>query len=485
MQKSLKHETVFYGISKYANVFVTLLTTSILSRILTPSEFGVVSVVTVFTAFFAILSDMGLGTAVIQNKSLTEDETSDIFSFSVYAALVLGVVFLLLGMPVSWFYGDKVYLRICVLLSLSVFFNAVNIIPNAVLMKNKRFGLVGKRLIAVSVATGVIAIAMALAGFSFYAIVFQSIFQAFFIFLWNYWNTRLKFRFRFNGESIQKVRQYSSYQFSYSLINYFARNLDNLLIGKVLGSVSLAYYDKGYRLMMYPVQNLTYVINPILHPVLSDYQNNKAYIYDAYMKVVRILSLLGVFISFYCFWASEEIIMVFFGSQWADSVPVFRLLSLSVWPQLVSTSAGSIYQSTGNTKLMFKSGTIHFSTAIALIVVGVFSGDLIVVALLVAVSLYLRFFIDYYFLIVKGFGYSYRVFLREFRADILIMCAMLCAIAAGQNLPLDGILWSLIVKALILGSVYFAVAALTGQLSYLLSLVKRKNDNTNKNGFVQ
>ena len=54
MQKSLKHETVFYGISKYANVFVTLLTTSILSRILNPSEFGVVSVVTVFTAFFTI-----------------------------------------------------------------------------------------------------------------------------------------------------------------------------------------------------------------------------------------------------------------------------------------------------------------------------------------------------------------------------------------------------------------------------------------------
>ena len=474
MKKSLKHETVFYGVSKYANVFVTLLTTSILSRILSPSEFGVVSVVTVFTAFFTILSDMGLGTAVIQNKSLTDDEISDIFSFSVYVALALGIVFLFLGMPISWFYGDTVYFKICVLLSISVFFNAVNIIPNAVLMKNKRFGLVGKRLITVSVATGIIAIVMALAGFSCYAIVFQSIFQAFFIFLWNYWNTRLKFRLCFNIESIRKVQQYSTYQFSYSLINYFARNLDNLLIGKFLGSVSLAYYDKGYRLMMYPVQNLTYVINPILHPILSDYQNNKAYIYSAYMKVVRILSLLGVFISFYCFWASEEIIMVFFGDQWSQSVPIFRLLSLSVWPQLVSTSAGSIYQSTGNTKLMFKSGAIHFSTTIALIIVGILSGELEIVALLVAISLYLRFFIDYYFLIVKGFSYSYCDFLRTFRSDIIIMLAMICAIIIGKKIYIDGILWAVIVKALILGSVYIGVVALTGQLSYLLSLVKRR-----------
>jgi len=473
MQKSLRNETVFYGIAKYANVFVTLLTTSILSRILNPSEFGVVSVVTVFTAFFAILSDMGLGTAVIQNKSLTDHEISDIFSFSVYAALLLGIVFLFLGIPISWFYGDEVYLRICILLSISVFFNAVNIIPNAVLMKNKKFGLVGKRLIVVSVATGMIAVGMALAGFRFYAIVFQSIFQALFIFAWNYWNTRLKFRFHFNWESIRKVQNYSTYQFSYSLINYFARNLDNLLIGKVLGSVSLAYYDKGYRLMMYPVQNLTYVINPILHPILSDYQNEKTYIYEAYMKVVRILSLLGVFIAFYCFWASEEIIMVFFGDQWAASVPVFRLLSLSVWPQLVSTSAGAIYQSTGNTKLMFKSGTIHFSTTIVLIVIGVLFGDLKTVAWLVAISLYLRFFIDYYFLIAKGFGYSYRNFLKEFRADVIIMCAMLCAIAAGKNLFSDGILWSLIGKALILGGVYFGTVMLTGQLRYLISLVKR------------
>lgn len=475
MQKSLKQQTVFYGISKYANVFVTLLTTSVLSRILSPSEFGVVSVVTVFTAFFTILSDMGLGTAVIQNKSLTDDDVTDIFSFSVYVALALGAVFLILGIPVAWFYGDPIYLRICALLSISVFFNAVNIIPNAVLMKSKRFAMVGKRLITVSVSTGLIAIAMALAGFSFYAIVFQSIFQALFVFLWNYWNTKLKFRFRFDWSGIRKVQRYSTYQFSYSLINYFARNLDNLLIGKVLGSVSLAYYDKGYRLMMYPVQNLTYVINPILHPILSDYQHDKRYIYNAYMKVVRILSLMGVLISLYCFWASEEIVLFFFGDQWHEAVPVFRLLSLSVWPQLVSTSAGSIYQSTGNTELMFRSGTVHFSTTIVLIVLGVASRKLETVALLVAISLYLRFFIDYYVLIVKGFEYDYRCFLKSFCGDIVILCALILTVVLGRNLMFSRVLYGLLIKALIMACVFMTISALTGQLRKLLPFFHRKN----------
>ena len=475
MQRSLRNETIFYGISKYTNVFVTLLTTSVLSRILEPSEFGVVSVVTVFTAFFAVLSDMGLGTAVIQDKTLTDEDTNDIFSFSVFVSVLLGVLFLALGWPIAWFYGDPVYVKICFFLSISVFFNSVNIIPNAVLMKLKKFRLVGQRLIVVSVITGIVAVMMALLGCSYYAIVFQSVFQAMLIFAWNYWNTRPVFTLRFNKESIKKIKQYSAYQFSYSLINYFARNLDNLLIGKALGSVSLAYYDKGYKLMMYPVQNLTYVINPILHPILSDHQKNKVYIYDAYMKVVRILSLLGLFISALCFWASEEIIMVFFGNQWENSVPIFRLLSLSVWPQLVSTSAGSIYQSTGNTKLMFKSGLIHFGVAIILILIGVLTHKIMIVALLVTIGLYLRFFVDYYFLITKGLQKSFCRFLAEFRGDMAIMIFMIITIAMLYEVKADNVLLSLVLKLIVLGAVYIVSVLLTGQVKYITVLFRRKN----------
>lgn len=474
MKRSLRQETIFYGIAKYTNVFVTLVTSSILARLLTPEEFGVVSVVTVFTAFFAILSDMGLGTAVIQNKALTDDEINDIYSFSAYVSLGLGCFFVLLGLPIAVLYGDSIYIKICLLLSISVFFNAVNIIPNALLMKGKRFRLVGKRLIAVSVATGVIAVAMALAGFSYYAIVFQSIFQSVFIFVWNYWNTNLKFHLRINRVSIRKIQQYSTFQFSYSIINYFARNLDNLLIGKVLGSVSLAYYDKGYRLMMYPVQNLTYVINPILHPILSEYQNDKEYIYRSYMKVVRVLSLLGVYIAFICFCCSEEIIFLFFGHQWKESVSIFRLLSLSVWPQLVSASAGSIYQSSGNTRLMFKSGTIHFGITIVLIVIGILSRNLEVIALLVALSLFIRFFVDYYFLIVRNFEIKFTSFLYEFRFDIGIAAVFCISISILNQFTCSNLFISLAAKVCTLSIVYFVMLIITKQFRYIRIILRGK-----------
>ena len=76
-----------------------------------------------------------------------------------------------------------------------------------------------------------------------------------------------------------------------------------------MGEVALGYYDKAYRLMLYPVQNLTHVITPVLHPILSDYQDDYDKIYSQYVKVVKILSLLGVFILVFCFFSAKEIIL--------------------------------------------------------------------------------------------------------------------------------------------------------------------------------
>ena len=471
MKKGLKSETAIYGVAKYASVFVTLLTTSVLSHILSPEEYGVVAVTTVFTVFFNVIADLGFGTAVIQNKTLTDDEINDIFSFTAFAAFALGALFALLGFFIARFYGDGVYIKICALLSLAVFFTAMNIVPHGMLMKQKRFALMGKRLITAALVTGSIAIVLALVGFSYYALVLQTILHAAFMFFWNMYHARPKFRLRFSIRSVAKVSRYSLNQLAYSIVEYLEGNFDSFLIGKAMGSVNLAYYDKGYRLMMYPVQNLTYVITPVIHPVLSEYQDDKKYIYDAYRKIVRVLSMLGVFISLFCFWASEEIIWVFFGEQWGKSVPLFRILSLSVWPQMVVSSARSIYQSMNNTRLLFRSGLVHLSVIAALVITGVVTGDLQIVASLTALGMLMRFFIDYYFLIKKNFGYSYRSFLWDFRKEVLTAAVLGIFIAAMWSVDIPNIIVSLVLKGCMLFAVYVVTLLATGQFAQLKNML--------------
>ena len=108
---------------------------AVLARILLPEDYGVIGVMTVFTTFFSVLANMGIGTAVIQNKELSDYDVSNIFTFNLYVAVGLSIIFAIFSVPLSKFYGNSVYIPIGCLLSVSLFFSTMNMLPNALLMK--------------------------------------------------------------------------------------------------------------------------------------------------------------------------------------------------------------------------------------------------------------------------------------------------------------------------------------------------------------
>lgn len=421
---SLKKATFINALTKYSNILLQIIFTGVLARILTPKDYGVVAIVFVFTAFFSILSDMGFGAVVIQDKTLSKSDIDSIFTVTFYLALILSGIFCGFSFFVAWFYNNDVYIPVCLLLSVSVFFNTLNMVPNAMLMKNKKFILVGIRTITVAIFAFVVTCFLAIKGFKYYALVVNSILVSFITFIWNYSSTRPIWVKKIKSEVIARNKGYGGFQFGFNFINYFSRNLDKILIGKRLGDISLSYYDKAYKLMLYPVQNLTFVISPVLHPILSDHQTDKEYIYNTYIRVVKILSLLGCFCGLFCFFAADELIYIAFGPQWQSSVPCFKILSFSIWFQIVSSSAGAIYLSIGNTRLMFKSAVFHVGITVVLTVIGVMSSDLKNATVFITISYILKFFIEYFFLIKKGFEKSFGKFLVNFIPELLVFIIM-------------------------------------------------------------
>ena len=99
---------------------------AVLARILLPEDYGVIGVMTVFTTFFSVLANMGIGTAVIQNKELSDYDVSNIFTFNLYVAVGLSIIFAIFSVPLSKFYGNSVYIPIGCLLSVSLFFSTMN-----------------------------------------------------------------------------------------------------------------------------------------------------------------------------------------------------------------------------------------------------------------------------------------------------------------------------------------------------------------------
>ena len=296
----IKRAALINAAGKYSKIFLSLIVNAVLARILSAEDYGVVAVITVFSTFFTTFSDMGFGPAIIQNKDLTENDVNNIYSFTVYISFALMVLFAVCAFPIAAFYGDKVYVTLGQMLSVSLLFNALNMVPNGILNRDKKFVSIAIRTVVVYVGSAIITIVLAFMGLRYYALAIQAILTALFTFVWNYATTKPKFYFQFKMESIKKVLNYSGYQFAFNLVNYFSRNLDNLLTGKFMGSAELGYYNKAYTLMLYPVNNLTGVISPVLHPILSDYQKQLDMIYKKYMKIVRLLACIGLYVAPVC-----------------------------------------------------------------------------------------------------------------------------------------------------------------------------------------
>lgn len=457
----IRKAALISAIGRYSKVLLSIIVTAILARILSANDYGIVAIITVFSTFFATLSDMGFGAAVIQNRSLTKKDIDSIFSFTVYVAVLLAILFCLFSILIAIFYKDKVYIPLGQILSVSLFFNAINMVPNGILNRDKKFVLIAIRTIVVYAISGIIAVILALNGWRYYAIAFQASLTAFLTFIWNYMTIDIKFSFIIKTDSIKKVINYSGYQFAFNIVNYFSRNLDNLLTGKFLGNRELGYYNKAYELMLYPINNLTGVVSPVLHPILSDFQNEYRIIYDKYMKVVKILSLLAIYISPFCILSAKEIINILYGDNWTSSIVCFQLLSIAIFPQMINSSAGSVFQALGKTKLLFLNSCINTLVTVVSILIGVIFGKSIVaLSFCVAISYVIHLLTAFTMLIIWGFGYNFSIFFKEIFPEIMMLLFMFL-FAVFYRFSIDNIFVSLIVKAIYLLLIYMILLVIT------------------------
>ena len=360
------------------------------------------------------------------------------------------------------------------LLSISLFFNAIDMVPSGILNREKRFLFIAVRSVVVYLISSIVSIVMAFHGYKYYALVAQTILAAILGFLWDQYLTRSQFRVKVDLSSIRKVFSYSGYQFAFNIVNYLSRNLDNLLTGKFIGKVELGYYNKAYSLMLYPVSNLAGVVTPVLHPVLSDYQDNESIIYHKYIQVVRMFACIGLLVAPMCYLASEEIILIVFGNQWSVSGLCFKFLALAILPQMINSGAGAIFQSLGNTKLLFFNCCINTAITAIAICIGIFIGkDVVFLSICVSFAYICHFLTAFYMLIKFGFGYRCCDAVMGFKNELFMLAIMvICLITFPFSI--NNTMISLIIKTVWVACFYCAGLIITKNYKLLASIFVRK-----------
>lgn len=472
---SLKRAATINAVAKYTVVILGVLFSAILARLLKPEDYGIVAVVTVFTNFFVLFADMGIGVAVIQNKKLTYDDENRIFTFTIFIGIILFIVFSAFSLVMVILYKNTVYYKIGPMLGVSLALTTFNLIPNAKLMKSKQFLLVAIRTVVSCIVGYIFAIVIAFLGGKYYAIAMQSILTALFNFVWNLKNSKLRLKMHSVIKSVKKIWSFSFYQFCFNVLNYFSRNLDNLLTGYYLGDKMLGYYDKSYKLMRYPVESLTNVITPSIQPILSDYQDDEKYVLKQYNKIAKFLAVIAVYISILCFFASKEIILLYYGRQWDGAIKSFHYLSIGLFFQIVGGLSGSIYQCVNKTKEMFWAGIVGTIITVTSIIIGISYGNIEMLSICYTIGFIVNFVKSQWFLGHFCFEESVFNLTKIYFPDAVIfgvLFIVMTFVPSSENL-----IFSFLIKFTSCSLLYVVMLFFTGEYKTIIQILPHTLQN--------
>lgn len=468
----MRAAAVFQFGSRYISMGASIVITAVLARLISPTDFGLVAIVTVFTGLFTLVSDMGVGTAIIQYQDLTEEDYGSIFGFSAILALGLTAIFCAVSPLIAMVYNDERLIGLCLAASPTLFFATINMVPNGLMLKDRRFDKVAIRLVVATVFSGTLAIVAAFCGVGAYAIILQTVISSAIVFFWNFFTRPIHHISLHFAAPLRRIFSYSAFQFGFSLINYFSRNLDNMLIGRFLGSAQLGYYDKAYKLTTYPLSAISSVVGGIIQPYMAEHQDEPDVIFNCWMKIEKLLSLIGAVVSAVFFCCSAEIIEVIYGPGWEQSIPVFGVLSISVYFQMMGNTSGAFFQSAGHTDYLFRGGLINTSITFVGLFIGLASGSILGIAYGIAAAYCVHEATLVYYLLYRSFGKTpscLKAFLPEIVVSI-IACGVCFLVFSFIDLALVP---SLALKLTII----FGIMALgywrLGQFKHFKALLKR------------
>lgn len=464
---------LFTAVGKYSNMVCLLLVNAVLSRLLTPRDFGVVAAVTVFVVFINEFATAGLGPAVIQHQDLSDKDISYIFNFSVLFALVCAAIMAAIGWILEWFYGGLIYREVSWALAVGVFLQGSAVVPQAILLKAKKFPQISVILISASLCGGTSGVVAALNGAGVFSLAIQLVVSGMVTLGLTLRFSRIHLRSGISIKPVQKVWKFARNQLGFNLVNYFARNMDNLLVGKVLGPTALGAYNKAYQLLLYPNSVLLGIITPVLQPVLAEHQDNVKLIRNAYLKIFHVLALVGMPLSCMLCLSSREVVFCLYGNQWEASVVPFTILAVTVWMQMTLSSTGAIFQARNQPARLFRVGLISTAIILAGIVCGILLGNIEYLAVTLAIAFGINWVVSYTLFMHWALSSSLIVAIKELARPIVV------ALISAVPLVIIQVYWSGANQWILLGTkltawITFAAigCALTKEFKLLSEIIR-------------
>ncbi len=340
-KKGFFNSLLVSGGYNYATQALLFFSTVVTSRLLTPESFGFVGLISVFTGFVSIFADSGISLAVIRSDyGKTYHRSVD--NLAVLLGLFLCLVTCVIAWPVSLFYGNKALLLPTVVMSAIFIFKSMSLVRGALLAKALRFAAIGKITLLTAVLQVSLTIVLAYAGWSYWALIVPQILSALAALLLYEQKVKLgyhrcsaahiKVAYRHTHKTIKNLM-------GFNLVNYWARNVDNLLVGKYYSVGELGIYNRAYNLLMMPLGLITGLIGNVLFPTLKKVKSEGGDVRKEYLFILKMITVISFPVSFVLILFPQGFVALLWGKDWmavSNLLPYFGLLLFS--QSLLSTT---------------------------------------------------------------------------------------------------------------------------------------------------
>lgn len=329
-KSELANNTIWNAIENYSMIGIQLLCTFILARFLTPTDFGIIGMLAVFTAISQTIIDSGFAQAIIREKNINNKDYSTIFYFNVVVGIILYIILYISAPLIANFYHLHQLIEICRVLFLVIPFNSLCLIQTAKLRKEVQF----KKLCIVSLCASVISSIVAIVSATYlrnlWAIVIQMTLSYFLRSLFLFFVTKWHPIFFFSFNILSKYFKFSKNLLISGLIGNIFNNIYSILIGRFYSPSDLGYFSQADRIRNVSSQTSTSVIQNVTFPIFSKINNDGKDLFNAYKKVILISLIYVGFIVSLLMCVAEDLFQLVMGSEtWRVSGRYFIYLGIA------------------------------------------------------------------------------------------------------------------------------------------------------------
>lgn len=480
MQKNKIISSLIWGfLEKSGTQLVQFIIQIVLARLLLPEDYGVVAIVTVFIAIANVFVQYGFNTSLIQKKNVDDVDFSSVFYLSLFIALILYIVIFFTAPFIADFYEQPILVPVFRILSLTLFFGAVNSIQQAVVARKLEFKKYFFSSLGGILISAIIGIIFAIKGFGVWALVIQQLVNIIstMIILWFTvkWRPKLLFSFK-------RLKRLFSYGWKFlcsALLDTIYRNIYDLVIGKKYSSKSLAYYNRGKQFPNIIVQNLDGAISSVMLPALSKEQDDKEKVKRMMRRAMVTSSYIVFPITIGLIVIAHPLVKIVLTDKWLPCVPFLQLLAISYafWP--IHTSNLQAISSLGRSDIYLKLEIIKKIMGLSILLITLPMG-LIPMAIGQVISGIISTFINSY-PNKKILNYSYLEQIKDICPSLFISIIMGIITYSIAFLNFNSIITLLI--QVVLGIVVYILLSIFFKLECFKYLIETINDlKKNKGG---